>query len=54
MVLFRWTPVNGGLGGRGGADGKEPAASGRRRYVPVRLPFFMDLSSMFDFRARVG
>nr|CAB3456714.1 unnamed protein product [Digitaria exilis] len=36
VVLFRWTPVNGGSGARGGADGgMEPAASGRRRYVPA-------------------
>ncbi|CAL5080655.1 unnamed protein product [Urochloa decumbens] len=34
VVLFRWTPVNGGSGG--GADrAMEPAAAGRRRYVPA-------------------
>nr|CAB3453029.1 unnamed protein product [Digitaria exilis] len=55
VVLFRWTPVNGGSGARGGADGgMELAASGRRRYVPVRLPVFMDLSSMLDCRARAA
>ncbi|KAF8712059.1 hypothetical protein HU200_028893 [Digitaria exilis] len=53
VVLFRWTPVNGGSGARGGADGgMEPAASGRRRYVPVRLPVFMYLSSMLDWEAQ--
>ncbi|RCV11117.1 hypothetical protein SEVIR_2G166000v4 [Setaria viridis] len=36
VVLFRWTPVNGGAGGGGVADrGMEPAAGGRRRYVPA-------------------
>ncbi|CAL5090792.1 unnamed protein product [Urochloa decumbens] len=34
VVLFRWTPVNGGSGGGGGADrSMEPAAAGRRRYA---------------------
>ncbi|CAN6204062.1 unnamed protein product, partial [Urochloa humidicola] len=34
VVLFRWTPVNGASGG--GADrAMEPAAAGRRRYVPM-------------------
>ena len=38
VVLFRWTPVNGGSkGGGGAASGMEPAAAGRRRYVPVSL-----------------
>ncbi|KAL6591885.1 hypothetical protein ACP70R_049748 [Stipagrostis hirtigluma subsp. patula] len=39
VVLFRWTPVNGGPSGGGGADGgPEPAAAAattRRRYVPI-------------------
>ncbi|RLN33382.1 uncharacterized protein C2845_PM03G30380 [Panicum miliaceum] len=36
VVLFRWTPVNGGSGGGGGAaSGMEPAAAARRRYVPA-------------------
>ncbi|WVZ64120.1 hypothetical protein U9M48_013687 [Paspalum notatum var. saurae] len=38
VVLFRWTPVNGGSGGGRGAESSvEPTAAGapRRRYVPA-------------------
>ena len=43
VVLFRWTPVNGGSeGGGGAASGMEPASAGRRRYVPVSLLGFRD------------
>jgi len=43
VVLFRWTPVNGGSeGGGGAASGMEPAAAGRRLYVPVSLLGFRD------------
>ncbi|CAN6181814.1 unnamed protein product [Urochloa humidicola] len=37
VVLFRWTPVNGGSGGGGGGADRamEPAAAGRRRYIPA-------------------
>ncbi|KAL6598101.1 hypothetical protein ACP70R_046522 [Stipagrostis hirtigluma subsp. patula] len=37
VVLFRWTPVNGGSGGGGADGGVEPAAAAatRRRYVPA-------------------
>jgi hypothetical protein len=55
VVLFRWTPVNGGAGGGGVADrGMEPAVGGRRRYVPVRTYWLQRLGFMLDYCARVG
>ncbi|OEL15801.1 hypothetical protein BAE44_0023177 [Dichanthelium oligosanthes] len=55
VMLFRWTPVNGGSGGGGGAGGgMEPAAAGRRRYVPRTPGYPVLFGSLVRISLRSG